>query len=494
MNSDISKVAHPIIDRPILAYVLGACAQVATQTAVVIGAKRESVEPVIDRYAPDSLRVVQHERLGTGHATQLALAALTSRAALNAESSEKSESRASDVALENQVLILAGDTPLIQGQTLAKLIAGHIETKAACTILTAKLADPSGYGRVIRNELGQVSAIVEQKDASADQLTVDEINSGIYLFDLAQLQAQIGLLRNANAQGELYLTDVVGLLVNAGALVNAHLIEDISETLGINDRVQLAQCTDLMRQRINTAHQRAGVTIEDSASTWIGLDVSIDKDVVLKPGVWLSGETKISHASLIGPRTTLIDCQIGAGAKIIESNLTGAIIGAGANVGPFTFIRPGTVLGSGAKAGAYVELKNAQIGDDSKVPHLSYVGDAEIGVGTNIGAATIFVNYDGVAKHKTVVGDHVRIGSDSMLVAPVRIGDGAYTAAGSVITEDVPAGAIAVARAKQRNILGWVLRKRSGTSSATAAIAAGAQGQSEAVDLADTTGTKGEGN
>jgi len=249
---------------------------------------------------------------------------------------------------------------------------------------------------------------------------------------------------------------------------------DYTETLGINDRAQLAECAAYMRERINEAHMKSGVAIVDPTTTWIDATVTIAPDATILPGSWLTGNTSVAPGAVVGPRTTLNNVQVGAGASVIESHCSDSTIAAKATVGPFSFLRPGTSLGEGAKAGAYVEIKNSTIGEGSKVPHLSYVGDATIGTGSNIGAATIFVNYDGVAKHQTVVGNDVRIGSDSMLVAPVTIGDGAYTAAGSVITENVPAGSIAVARAKQRNILGWVLRKRSGTKSAESAIKAGA--------------------
>jgi len=248
------------------------------------------------------------------------------------------------------------------------------------------------------------------------------------------------------------------------------LIDDFIEILGVNDRVQLAESAALLRDRINEDLMRAGVTIVDPLSTWVDATATVANDVVLMPGTAISGKTTVATGGVIGPRTTLVDCTVGIGAHIIESRCTESIIGDGSNVGPFTYLRPGTKLLSNTKVGAYVEMKNATLGEGSKVPHLSYVGDAVIGEGSNIGAATIFVNYDGVEKHYTVVGDHVRIGSDSMLVAPVTIGDGAYTAAGSVITEDVPAGAIGVGRAKQRNVLGWVLRKRPGTKSAEAAM------------------------
>jgi bifunctional UDP-N-acetylglucosamine pyrophosphorylase/glucosamine-1-phosphate N-acetyltransferase len=308
---------------------------------------------------------------------------------------------------------------------------------------------------------------------------IDEINTGVYLFDIDALRASVAKLKSNNSQGELYLTDVIGDIKAAGGKAAAILSNDYSETLGINDRSQLADCAAIMRDRINYQHMLNGVEIVDPTTTWIDSNVTIEADATIFPESWLAGTTTVGAKAIIGPRTTLMNVKVAAGASVIESNCVDCEIGAGAKVGPYSYLRADTSLAAGAKVGAYVEIKNSSIGEGTKVPHLSYVGDAEIGSGTNIGAATVFVNYDGVEKHKTKIGNEVRIGSDTMLVAPVSIGDGAYTAAGSVITDDVPAGAMGVARSKQRNILGWVLRKRSGTKSAQAAKAAGASETSE---------------
>jgi bifunctional UDP-N-acetylglucosamine pyrophosphorylase/glucosamine-1-phosphate N-acetyltransferase len=335
--------------------------------------------------------------------------------------------------------------------------------------MTAEHPDPTGYGRIIRGDDASLLRIVEERDADEIQRDIIEVNSGVYAFDAAKLAGAIGKLKNDNSQGELYLTDVIEILRNEGGKIAAVLIDDFIEILGVNDRVQLAESASLLRDRINEDLMKSGVTIVDPLTTWVDATATIAPDVVLAPGTAIHGATTIASGAVIGPRTTLIDCTVAANARVLESQCTEAIIGEGVNVGPYSYLRAGTKLLSGSKVGAYVEMKNATLGEGSKVPHLSYVGDAVIGEGTNIGAATIFVNYDGVEKHYSVVGDHVRIGSDSMLVAPVTIGDGAYTAAGSVITEDVPAGAIGVGRAKQRNVLGWVLRKRPGTKSAEAA-------------------------
>jgi bifunctional UDP-N-acetylglucosamine pyrophosphorylase/glucosamine-1-phosphate N-acetyltransferase len=366
-------------------------------------------------------------------------------------------------------LVLAGDTPMLTGSSLAQLLEEHHAGGFTASVMTAEHPDPTGYGRIVRGDDGSLLRIVEDRDADDIQREIIEVNSGVYAFDGAKLAGAIGKLKNDNSQGELYLTDVIEILRNEGGKIAAVLIDDFIEILGVNDRVQLAESAALLRDRINEDLMKSGVTIVDPLNTWVDATATIASDVILAPGTAISGKTTIASGAIIGPRTTLTDCTVAANAQVIESHCTDAVIGEGVNVGPFAYLRSGTKLLQGSKVGAYVEMKNATLGEGSKVPHLSYVGDAIIGEGTNIGAATIFVNYDGVEKHYSVVGDHVRIGSDSMLVAPVTIGDGAYTAAGSVITEDVPAGAIGVGRAKQRNVLGWVLRKRPGTKSAEAA-------------------------
>jgi bifunctional UDP-N-acetylglucosamine pyrophosphorylase/glucosamine-1-phosphate N-acetyltransferase len=336
-------------------------------------------------------------------------------------------------------------------------------------VLTARLDDPVGYGRVVRDADGWVSSIVEDKDCTDDQRRIDEINSGMYAFSGDRLTQCLTRLTTANAQGEEYLTDVIGLLRGDGDSVSACIVADQVEILGVNDRVQLAQAAALMRDRINERWMREGVSMLDPATTWLDVDVELAPDVTLRPSVTLRGPTSVAAGAVVGPGTTLTSCEVGEGAEVVHTWAELAVIGDGAKVGPFTFLRPGTVLGAKSKAGAYVEIKNSIIGDGAKVPHLSYVGDAEVGEGSNIGAATVFVNYDGVDKHRTIVGAHARVGSDTMLVAPVTIGDGAYTAAGSVITDDVPAGAMAIGRSRQRNIDGWVERRRPGSPAAQAA-------------------------
>jgi bifunctional UDP-N-acetylglucosamine pyrophosphorylase/glucosamine-1-phosphate N-acetyltransferase len=422
----------------------------AASTTVVIGHGREQVVEHLAAIGSSASTVVQEEQRGTGHAVRLALESL-------------------DAATEGTVVVLPGDVPLLTTETLQRLVARHAETSAAATVLTAEIPDPTGYGRVVRDGDGHVVAIVEERDADDQTRQIAEINTSVYAFDITKLRDALGRITTDNAQGEEYLTDVIGLLVAGHEVVASVIVADHLETLGVNDRVQLAAARRAMRDRILEHWMREGVTIVDPQTTWMGVRVTVEADATIHQNTQLHGATHIARMAEVGPDSTLRDTTVGAGASVIKSHCTGATIGADAKVGPFTYLRPGTVLGRGAKAGAYVEMKNAVVGDDSKVPHLSYVGDAEIGERSNIGAGTIFVNYDGEHKHETVVGDDVRIGSDTMLIAPRTIGDGAYTAAGSVITHDVPAGAMGVARGQQRNVDGWVERKRPGTQSAEAA-------------------------
>ena len=449
MKSTTPKVLHKIAGRSLVGHVLHAVSALKPEhVRVVVGAGREKVEAHIAEIAPHATTIFQEVRGGTGHATQLALDGLTPR---------------------GTILVLAGDTPMLTGKSLSDLLDVHHQGGYTASVLTAEHPDPTGYGRIIRGDDGSLLRIVEQRDADEFERAIEEINSGVYAFDAVKLAGAIGKLRKDNSQGELYLTDVIEILRNEGGKIAAVMIDDFIETLGVNDRVQLAESAALLRDRINEDLMKSGVTIIDPTTTWVDSTSVISQDVILHPGTAISGCSTVGVGAVIGPRTTLVDCTVANGAHVLESHCTGAVIGENSAVGPFTYLRPGSNLGADTKAGAFVEMKNATVGTGSKVPHLSYVGDATIGEGSNIGAATIFVNYDGVEKHHTTVGDHVRIGSDSMLVAPVTIGDGAYTAAGSVITEDVPAGAIGVGRAKQRNVIGWVMRKRPGTKSAEAA-------------------------
>lgn len=456
MRSATPKVLHAIAGRSLIGHVLEAASAVdPSHVVVVIGHARDQVLAHLEEVAPWVDTVVQEEQRGTGHAVRIALSALASVQTLTSA----------------PVVVLSGDTPLLTGATVRELVDAHLRTGAAATLLTAVLGDPTGYGRVVRATDGSVESIVEHRDASDEVRAVSEINAGMYAFDPTRLAPALERLTTANDQGEEYLTDVVGLMRADGYPVAGLVVEDSHEILGVNDRVQLAEAAALMRDRINERWMREGVSMLDPTSTWIDVDVDLASDVTILPQTSLLGPTSIATGARIGPGTTLTSCEVGEGATLIHTWAELAVIEAGASVGPFTYLRPGARLGPRARAGAFVEMKNASLGEGAKVPHLSYVGDAEVGVGTNIGAATIFVNYDGQAKHRTVIGRHARIGSDTMLVAPVTVGDGAYTAAGSVITEDVPAGAMAVGRARQRNIPGWVQRKRPDTDSARAADA-----------------------
>ena len=455
MKSKNSKVLHEIAGRSIIHNLLTAVEPLSPKNlTVVVGAHKDEVIDHLKKVAPKAKTVFQEKRDGTGGATQLALA---------------------EHKGDGTVLILAGDTPLLTTQTLEEFMAAHQSEKSVASVLTALLPDPAGYGRIIRGDNSSILKIVEEKDASDSEKEIDEINTGVYLFELKVLKEVIGKLKNNNSQKELYLTDVISLITAEGKTAQAILSNDYTETLGINDRTQLAECAAIMRDRINHQHMLNGVTIIDPTTTWIDVDVKIEADVVIYPGTAITGKSTIKANAVIGPRTTLVSCTVAEGAKVVESNCTDSTIGKEVKVGPFTYLRKGTVLANESKAGAFVEIKNSTVGKGSKVAHLSYVGDAQIGEESNIGAATVFVNYDGEKKHQTKIGDQVRIGSDTMLVAPVTVGDGAYTAAGSVINEDVPAGAIGIGRARQVNILGWVLKKRKDSKSAAAAKKAGAK-------------------
>ncbi len=457
MKSATPKVLHQIAGRSLLGHVIEAAATIEPEhLVVVVGHGGDQVIAHLDEVAPWVATVEQTQRNGTGHAVRIALEFLSERGVETGEA---------------PVVVLTGDTPLLTGDSLVTMLTSHVASAAQVTVLTTELTNPFGYGRIIRSG-NQVVGIVEEKDATPQQREISEINSGMYAFDGEALHTAIAGLNTNNSQGEEYLTDVIEIMTSREGIVIGVSAHEPSDILGINDRAQLATAAGIMRDRINEKWMKAGVTMLDPASTWIDVDAELAADVTLLPQTILRGPTAIEAGAHIGPGTTLISAEVGANAVVRHTWAELVVIGAGANVGPYTYLRPGTVIGDSGKAGAFVEMKNAQLGEGSKVPHLSYVGDATIGAGTNIGAGTIFVNYDGVEKNHTTVGDHVRVGSDTMLIAPVVIGDGAYTAAGSVITDDVPAGSMAVGRSRQRNILDWVLRKRPGTGSARAAARA----------------------
>jgi bifunctional UDP-N-acetylglucosamine pyrophosphorylase/glucosamine-1-phosphate N-acetyltransferase len=475
MKSGTPKVLHSIAGRSLLGHALVAARQVQpAEVVVVVRHARDQVVPHLQECDPDAIVADQDEVPGTGRAVLCGLDALARRTGAPRP--------------RGTVVVTYGDVPLLTGHTLAALVAEHEDGAAAVTVLTAVVDDPTGYGRVVRDAAGVVGAIVEHRDADGAQREIQEINSGIYAFDAEVLREALARVGTDNSQGEMYLTDVVAIAREDGRVVQALPIEDTWQVEGVNDRVQLATLGAELNRRLLTAWMRAGVTVVDPATTWVDVDVRLAPDVTLLPGVMLRDGTEVATGATVGPDTTLVACSVGAGAEVVRTHGTGARIGPGASVGPFTYLRPGTALGADGKIGAFVETKNARIGEGSKVPHLSYVGDATIGTGTNIGAATIFVNYDGVAKHATHVGDHVRIGSDTMLVAPLTVGDGAYTAAGSVVTDDVPPGALAVARARQHVSEGWTRRRRPGTASAKAAEAAETADSADSARSADSVG------
>ncbi|MDG6109411.1 bifunctional UDP-N-acetylglucosamine diphosphorylase/glucosamine-1-phosphate N-acetyltransferase GlmU [Dactylosporangium aurantiacum] len=454
MKSALPKVLHPLLGRTLVGHVLAAAQEaVGGAVTVVVGHGGELVRAHLEQVAPEAVPVTQIERRGTGHAVRIALDETPGLAA----------------GLTGTVVVLNGDIPLLRAETLSALIHTHESTKAAATVLTAEVADPTGLGRIVRNRGGEFAAIVEERDATPAQRAIREINSGAYVFDAERLREMLGKLSTDNDQGEEYLTDVIGLLAAAGAPIVAHRAPDATETLGANDRAELAGLRAIMRDRINDEWMRDGVAIIDPATTWIDVTVTLGRDAVVEPNTHLRGATRVGEGAVVGPDTTLVDVVVGDGATVVRTHALSSEIGPQASVGPFAYLRPGTRLGRKSKIGTFVETKAATVGDGAKVPHLSYVGDAEIGEGTNIGAATVFVNYDGVQKRRSVIGAHARTGADNMFVAPVHVGDGAYTAAGSVITKDVPPGALGVSRAPQRNIEGWVERKRPGTAAAQAA-------------------------
>ena len=457
MRSSTPKVLHRIGGRSLLGHLLAAVADAgAAEVAVVVGHGRELVAPHVEDCLPSARTVVQAEQLGTGHATAVGLEAIE--------------------AEQGTVLVVMGDTPLLAPATLRDLATEHRSRGHVVTVLAARLADPTGYGRLVRGGNGQLVASVEQRDASAAQLEIDEVNTGIYAFDLGWLRTALPLLGSDNAQGEAYLPDVIALARSDGLGVGAGSVRDTLQTEGVNDRVQLAALGAELNRRTLVAGMRAGATVVDPATTWVDVTVALGRDVCLLPGVQLHGSTAVADGATIGPDCTLTDVQVGAGATVVRTHGVDAVVGDGATVGPFAYLRPGTVLADGARIGTFVEAKNSHVGTGAKVPHLSYVGDTEIGAGTNIGAGTITANYDGVAKHRTVVGRDCRTGSDNVFVAPVTIGDGASTGAGAIVRRDVPPGALAVSGGPQRNHEGWVARRRPGTAQAAAAAAAEAAG------------------
>jgi len=461
MRSSRPKILHTIAGRSLVGHVLSTARELEPSHVIaVVRHERDLVSATIAELMPEAIFVDQDEVPGTGRAVELAIAALPTD-------------------FEGDVVVVSGDVPLLDAPTLATLITTHRGAGAAATVLSAVFDDATGYGRIVRSSTGDFEAIVEQKDADEAQQLITEVNSGTYVFSLVPLREQLAHVGTANAQGEKYLTDVVALLRGSGSAVTALPVRDGWMVSGVNDRVQLSEASRRMNELIVRRWQLAGVTVQDPASTWIDADVVLNEDVELLPDTQLKGATLIQRGAIIGPDTTLVDCEVGEGATIKRTDATLAVIGAGASVGPFSYLRPGTYLGVGGKIGTFVETKNSRIGDGSKVPHLSYIGDTTIGEHTNIGAGAITANYDDLAKHATTIGSHVHSGSHTVFVAPVRIGDGAKTGAGTVVRKDVPAGALAINVAPQRNMTGWVQANRAGTAAAIAAESADDQAPSE---------------
>lgn len=450
MKSRTPKILHEIGGLSMVGHALQAARGLnPRRLATVVRHERDLVAGHVALLDPTALIVDQDDVPGTGRAVEVALYALDAQQ-----------------ELQGTVVVTYGDVPLLTETLLAELVSTHEQDGNAVTVLTALLADASGYGRILRAEDGTVTGIREHKDASDAERLIQEVNSGIYAFDAAVLRTALGKVTTENAQGEKYLTDVLGLAREAGGRVAAVVTSDRWQVEGANDRVQLSALGAEMNRRTVEAWMRAGVSVVDPASTWIDSTVSLEPDVRLLPNTQLHGATTVARDAVVGPDTTLTDVTVGEAATVTRTHGSGAVIGAGAAVGPFTYLRPGTVLGDTGKIGAFYETKNVRIGRGSKLSHLGYAGDAEIGEDTNIGCGNITANYDGEQKHRTVIGSGVRTGSNTVFVAPVTVGDGAYSGAGAIIRKDVPAGALVISVAEQRNAEGWVGRNRPGTLSA----------------------------
>jgi bifunctional UDP-N-acetylglucosamine pyrophosphorylase/glucosamine-1-phosphate N-acetyltransferase len=439
MRSSLPKVLHPLCGRPLIAWPVAAALAAGAGKVVVVDNPRRRLED----YLPEGVEVAIQERpLGTGDAVAAA---------------------GSLIDATGTVVVVNGDVPLITPEVLKALVEEHEAAGAAATVATMELDDPSGYGRILRDREGNIERVVETKaegDASEAELAIREVNAGIYAFGGADLLGALDGLEPANAQGELYLPDVLPRLIAAGKLVRAHAGVDPAVMLQVNNRVELASVTAIAQAQIHERHQRGGVTIVNPSATTIDASVAIGEDTVIEPGSTLKGATVIGAECAIGPHSTLIDATLGDGVSVVHSYLVQATVEDHGTIGPFAYLRPDAHLHANAKAGAFVEIKNSTIGRGTKVPHLSYIGDADIGENTNIGASNITANYDGKHKHRTKIGANVRTSVDTAFVAPVEVGDGALTGAGSVITDDVPPGALGIARARQKNIEGFADRSK----------------------------------
>jgi bifunctional UDP-N-acetylglucosamine pyrophosphorylase / glucosamine-1-phosphate N-acetyltransferase len=437
MRSATPKVLHAVAGRSLVGWVLDALKGAeATHTVVVVGSGADAVQAAL----PEGVAVaVQAERRGTGDAARVGLEAL-------------------DPSCDT-VLVACGDTPLLTGELLARLVAQHASGGLPATLTTAVLDDAGAYGRIVRDDAGLVSRIVEARDASSDELAIGEFNAGLYVFQRAVLEKGLAGLSTHNAQGELYLTDVIAD-IDGG--VGAVVASDAREVFGVNTRIDLAECEAVVQDRLRRELMLSGVSMPDPSRVYVDAEVSVGEDTVLLPGTHLHGSTAVGAGCRVGPDVVVVDTEIGDATTVVSAHLIRSRVGRRCQIGPFAYLRPDTDLADGVKVGTYVELKNTQIGEGSKVPHLSYLGDATVGARSNVGAGNITANYDGVNKHRTEIGDDAFTSCDCVLVAPVRIGDGAWTGAGSIITEDVPDGALGIARARQRNIDGWAERRKGG--------------------------------
>jgi len=438
MKSKLYKVLHPVCGKPMVEHVVDNVQLMNVNRIVTIVG--HGAEMVKEHLGEKSEYALQAEQLGTAHAVQQAEQLLGS--------------------LEGTTLVVCGDTPLIRPETLQALYDYHHQQNAKATILTAVAENPFGYGRIIRNDNGQVEQIVEQKDASEQQQLINEINTGTYCFDNKALFQALTQVKNENAQGEFYLPDVIEILKQQGEIVSAFATDDFNEILGVNDRVALSQAEEIMRGRINEKHMRNGVTIINPSNTHISIEAEIGRDTIIKPGVVIEGHTVIGEDCIIGPNSQIVASQIGDRTSIVNSVVLNSLVGEDTSVGPFAHIRPESNLGNHVKIGNFVEVKKSSLGNDTKVSHLSYIGDAEVGRDVNIGCGSITVNYDGKNKYKTIIEDRVFVGCNSNLVAPVKIGEGSFIAAGSTITKEVPKDALAIARARQENKLDYVKKMK----------------------------------
>ena len=439
MRSSVPKMLHPICGRPMVAWSVRAAQEAGAGRVCVITSPDRDVSGAL----PDGVEVaIQPEPDGTGGAARAAIDAIR-------ESEE--------------VLVLPGDHPLLSPEALSRLIAARREADAAATVVTIEREEPGSYGRVVRDSRGEVERIVEAKEGSSDatpeELAIKEVSSVIFAFDAAALADALGQITKDNAQGEYYIGDVLPVMRAAGLRVTAHRDPDPNGSLGVNSRADLAACESEARALINRRHMESGVTLVDPDATWIDADVALAADVRVEPGCALHGRTVVAEGATIGPLTTLVDAAVGAGASVLRSHLVGCEVGERSTIGPFSYLRPGTWVGAGAKVGAFCEVKNSIVGPGAKVPHLSYVGDADIGEGANVGAGTITANYDGFTKHRTKIGQGARIAVHTSLVAPVSVGEDAYTGAGAVIRKDVPPGALGISKGEQRNIEGYAKRR-----------------------------------